>query len=352
MNDVCHVAATGFDLSRVLVYYDVANDALFLGIDVADERDRRGNIVRFGVPGDVDGDGSPDAPATNRTCIQDPYYEEDGVGPNEFYRILLDTNANGNPSEDVDVLVQYRDNHLSILNPHTMQPIPGATGLIKLGTAGAGGVNTGIPDDDENTNATDIEIRVDHWCRLDPTPFEFTVLGWAAAFSGLPADTTSVFPVQLATDYRRDGATVLRVNAESNWSCVPLGQTVQVSLVAADGGPPSARFALWVWQGAGTGPVELSVRGVSLGFTAGPTPLNPRASPQPIRCVRSPDLPSQLCAGVPETPGPARAPWTITRQAGFHVPIVITLQGLIEDAAASNPLGFSLTNVVTLQVHR
>src|SRR5262249_38566049 len=132
-NDICPVGHNGFDITHVYVYYDCIEDALYVGLDVMDVPPGTG-VAGPGVPGDADGDGNPDT-FTNRLCVAPPFLEEPGVGPDEFYVVLVDTNANGSTRDPEDLWVEFRDNELHVLDG-TRTPIPGATADIRLGTAG------------------------------------------------------------------------------------------------------------------------------------------------------------------------------------------------------------------------
>ncbi len=94
INELCAVGKSGFDIGRFLAFYDSATDGLFFGIDVMDVLPGVG-IAGPGVPGDADGDNRADAPATNPNCVSPPASDEDGVGPDEEYIVLLDTDENG-----------------------------------------------------------------------------------------------------------------------------------------------------------------------------------------------------------------------------------------------------------------
>lgn len=136
---------------------------------------------------------------------------------------------------------------------------------------------------------------------------------------------------------------------------VPTRMSFQLALNASPsgpGGPGNAlgRYVLWVWLGFPSNAFQLTARGEVLGCTANPTPLHRPTAPQPHRCLRGAGVPQVGCAGLPNVRSPARAPWILTRSHGFPFPIVISLQGLLEDAGAANPVGFSVTNAVTLRI--
>ncbi|MBI3844793.1 MAG: HYR domain-containing protein [Planctomycetes bacterium] len=196
INDVCSTGKSGFDFRNVLVYYNVATDQLFIGLDVMDVPPGQGNSGP-GVPGDADGDGNPDT-VTPGNCIRPPFTDELGVGPSEEYSFFLDTDGNGQNRDAVDVHVRYQGNTLGILAGNTDLPIPGATGVIKLGTAGAGGINTGIPDADENTATTDVELRIDRWSQLDLEPCSFNLLVRSGSLvDGMVEDNSQTVPFDI-----------------------------------------------------------------------------------------------------------------------------------------------------------
>jgi Tol biopolymer transport system component len=136
---------------------------------------------------------------------------------------------------------------------------------------------------------------------------------------------------------------------------VPISSPIQVTLNAAPSGPGGpgmavARYVVWVWSRYPSNAVDLSAHGEVLGCTVNPTPFRRLAAPQPFRCLRGTGVPAAVCGSVPGVASPARAPWTFTRAAGFSHAAVFTFQGILEDAGASNPLGFSVTNAVILKV--
>ncbi|MBI3843629.1 MAG: hypothetical protein HY292_03220 [Planctomycetes bacterium] len=350
-NSVCGIGRSGFDISGVFVYYSTGADAVFVGIDIMDVPPGLG-LGGHGVPGDADGDGNPDSPATNWVCTGD---DEDGVGPDEFYWIFLDPTANGQFSDSI--IAEYRDNRLDFISWPARTPIIGATGTIALGTAGAPHHPTHIPN--ENPNTFDIELRVDHWSRFDQTPREFTVTIIANGASDLQTELTAPVYVNLGPSPCARGTvglgsgettSVLHVNGDDVQRFVSRGEPIDVSLDAAPAGPVLARYALWIWAGERGGSFDVVARSESLGCAVGPVPIGGSSGAQPFRCLRSADLPARLCGPLSEPNAPPRAPWTITRRRGFSVPITLTLQGILEDSGASNAVGYSVTNAVVVDV--
>jgi hypothetical protein len=150
-------------------------------------------------------------------------------------------------------------------------------------------------------------------------------------------------------------ADVLRIDGSTGGTCrelvVGVGVDFSVALSASPQGPgANAAYAVWVWPGLPANPHEVVLGGSSTGCTVNPTPLHPLSSPVAIRCLDG-GVPPVLCAGLVALPGaPARAPWAVTRRGGFGRPITLTLQGMLQDAGASNAAGFSVTNAVSLRV--
>ncbi|MBI1853656.1 MAG: hypothetical protein HYR85_25235 [Planctomycetes bacterium] len=359
-NDVCIVGKSGFDFSHLYVFYDVANDALYLGLDLMDSPPGIG-MPGPGVPGDADGDGNADLRA-NSSCITFPFSDEFGVGPDEYYQFLLDTNGNNRSDEPGDVRVQYSNNSLGIFPGNSAVPIPGATGTIQLGTAGSIVASAGIPDTDENRNTTDIEVRVDNWSTLDPDPTSFIVtIHNGSLVDGLGEETSARLRIDVVTcgaGTVNSGpgpiADVLRVSGSTggpNRTVQVARQTpVGLSLSASPAGPASARYVIWMWAGPRANDTNLIARGSLLGCTVNPTPLSPADLPQPISCLRAAGMPAGACHGVSERRAPPRAPWSATKASGFSNAITLTFQGVLEDSGAGNPRHFSVTNAVTLVV--
>ncbi len=143
---------------------------------------------------------------------------------------------------------------------------------------------------------------------------------------------------------------VLFVNGGSGTVTVATGEPITIAMNDAPAGSGAGLYVLWLWVGAPTNCTELMAGGELLGCTALPTPLNPGITPQPFRCLRSPQLPCILCGSVMELPAPAAVPWTVTKGGGFAAPALFNLQGLVRDMGAGNPTGFSVTNGVILKI--
>jgi Tol biopolymer transport system component len=135
------------------------------------------------------------------------------------------------------------------------------------------------------------------------------------------------------------------------------GPPLELALNASPSGPgapglPLARYVVWVWRSWPSGGSDVRIGSRSLGCTVDPTPRSPLLAPHPFVCLRSTDMPDVLVGSVRTLPSPARAPFTVTRPGGFTRVrgFVFTLQGIIEDAGARDPSGFSLTNAVILRI--
>ncbi|MBI1851312.1 MAG: hypothetical protein HYR85_13310 [Planctomycetes bacterium] len=148
-------------------------------------------------------------------------------------------------------------------------------------------------------------------------------------------------------------ANVLLVNGSAGDArrevIVAVGQPLVARLDAAPAGPLSAGYALWSWRGTPTRSTMTTVGAANIGCTVDPTPLSPAASPQPFQC-RLGGLGSEYCGGMRLLRSPPSAPWQIVRSSGLAHPIVITLQGVIEDAASANAIPLSTTNALVLRV--
>jgi Tol biopolymer transport system component len=135
---------------------------------------------------------------------------------------------------------------------------------------------------------------------------------------------------------------------------VASGAPIEISLHASPSGPGApgdarARYVLWVWPRFPSNPLDVVAGSATLGCTVDPTPFRPLASPQPSFCLKGTGLPAaRVCTGL-EVPAAAHAPWTrrIARTSG---PATWTLQGILEDAGAANPRGFSVTNAVLVRL--
>jgi Tol biopolymer transport system component len=135
---------------------------------------------------------------------------------------------------------------------------------------------------------------------------------------------------------------------------VPLSSPIAISLDASPSGPGGpgdsvARYAVWIWRGFASNPSDVIAMGDTLGCTVNPSPLRPLAAPQAAYCLAGTGMPPAACGSVHALSAPARAPWT-RMHPGFAHPVVLTLQGILQDAGATSTRGFSVTNAVTLRV--
>jgi hypothetical protein len=145
-------------------------------------------------------------------------------------------------------------------------------------------------------------------------------------------------------------ADVLFVNGSTGTVVLGTGQSITVALDAAPLGPDPARYFLYAWPGLTVNETPFEGGGATLGCTVNPTPLDAGLVPQPFRCVRGAGVPSLVCGGVRQIAGPATAPLSITKGGGLMSPVVVRLQGVLEDDGAGNVTGFSVTNAVVVQV--
>ncbi|MBI1849482.1 MAG: hypothetical protein HYR85_03955, partial [Planctomycetes bacterium] len=174
-----------------------------------------------------------------------------------------------------------------------------------------------------------------------------TIARWTPGSPSTPGSSRVGFAGGIATD-------VLFVNESAGGASRTVvgsvGQPISVRLDAAPAGPSRAAYALWLWRGAVASTAEVVVSGVRLGCAVAPTPFAIAAAPQPFQCRRG-GLGPEFAAGVAASyMTPARAPWSLARASGLSAPVVFTLQGVLADGHASNALGLSLTNAVTLRV--
>ncbi|MBI3843630.1 MAG: hypothetical protein HY292_03225 [Planctomycetes bacterium] len=131
---------------------------------------------------------------------------------------------------------------------------------------------------------------------------------------------------------------------------VPIRSSISVWFGVSPAGPSPARYALWVWSAPPTNPSEFTANRTRIGCTVNPTPFQPFDSPQPFRCLRG-GLSGAFCGGLIEVRNaPRNAPWTVSLPQGFARAVTLTLQGILEDSGAGNPVGFSVTNAVVVNV--
>ncbi len=101
------------------------------------------------------------------------------------------------------------------------------------------------------------------------------------------------------------------------------------------------------WIDEPLNPTEITGGGNPLGCLANPIPLT-GGSPQPFRCLLGDGFPPALCGSIPDSAAPPSVPFSVVRSGGLGTAITITLQGILEDDNAANPLGVSTTNMVVL----
>jgi hypothetical protein len=128
------------------------------------------------------------------------------------------------------------------------------------------------------------------------------------------------------------------------------GAPLEIRLAASPRGPLVADYVLWAWAGNSAHPIDLDRGEGRIGCFINPTPVQHIAFPQPVVCLRSPSVPSIVCRGTSERPGPASAPWTMHLSSGLRAPHGIILQGVVRDYGAANPSGFSATNATLIRV--
>lgn len=137
-------------------------------------------------------------------------------------------------------------------------------------------------------------------------------------------------------------------------NCVEIetNSPIEYNLVACPAGPAIFEYVLWVWLVDTSNPTPLKVTSTNslLGCTVNPTPLDIGLSPQPRFCIRSVGTNPIDCRGSRERPSPSQGPWMLTRGGGFPNPRTFQLQGLIEDNGALSPLGFSISNLITMKI--
>lgn len=128
------------------------------------------------------------------------------------------------------------------------------------------------------------------------------------------------------------------------------GQPLTVALAAPPGGPAAPSYFAWAWRSSATNAQTLVIDSSTLGCVVNPTPYHIGLLPQPIRCLRGSGLSPDGCAGVPMPTSPKAAPWSLTLPNGRPAPALLQIQGVIEDATATNGAGLSMTNAVFLRI--
>lgn len=145
---------------------------------------------------------------------------------------------------------------------------------------------------------------------------------------------------------------VLFINGESGGTdrtvIASVGSPLTVALSNAPRGPVPARYALWIWADSTLSPMTLDIGSSEVGILVNPTPMQPFAKPQPLKCL-SGGLPSVFCTGLHQLRGaPGTVPWSLTRVRGLERPITLMLQGVVEDTGAASTDSFSVTNCAIL----
>ncbi len=131
---------------------------------------------------------------------------------------------------------------------------------------------------------------------------------------------------------------------------VSVGESLDLALSRTPAGPPAAGYVAWYWSGEASHTDEFFRDRERVGCFANPTPLHRNRLPQPFRCIRGVGIPSIVCRGVSEVAGAPSVPWTRHAGGGVATPRTITIQALIQDNAAANATGFSVTNAVILRI--
>ncbi len=127
---------------------------------------------------------------------------------------------------------------------------------------------------------------------------------------------------------------------------------ITIALDPSSAGSGAGRYFMWIWNGPSVNTVDLAKGAEVLGCLANPSPLQPALAPQPLRCLRGNGIPAGVCGGVLtlNPPGTNFVPWAVTKASGFATPRTMTLQAVVEDVGATNTVGFSASNAVTLIV--
>jgi hypothetical protein len=155
-------------------------------------------------------------------------------------------------------------------------------------------------------------------------------------------------PCSLGTVNASAGVTsVLTLNGADQSLSLPRGTRLDLSLAAAPAGPAAPRYVVWFWPAPLQFDLPLRIGGQTLGCLVNGSPFHPGFFPRAAGCVRG-GLPSIVSRGVHVFPSPPRGPWTLSKPSGIRAPGTFTFQGVVEDASATGPRRFSVTNAVTL----
>ncbi len=147
---------------------------------------------------------------------------------------------------------------------------------------------------------------------------------------------------------------VLTINGSSGdeRSVVQIGQgePFTIDLDSAPSGPAQSLYAMYIWAGCPSlKPFELRHGSEMIGTFVNATPLHPQTAPQPLRVLRSPELPGAVSAGVTRITGASRAPFSLPTN-GVRTPGTFVFQSLLQDNGADNATRFSVSNAVILEV--
>ncbi len=145
-------------------------------------------------------------------------------------------------------------------------------------------------------------------------------------------------------------ADVLRINASRGVVTVAPRTRIDVTLNRTPAGPPTANYGMWVWRQLPLDPRELVILGETIGCIMNPTPFAAPITPQPIKCLHGGLGGPDSCGSVSVVSSPPTAPFTLSRNCGLGAGFTRLVQGVIEDAAATNSFGLSVTNPVILRV--
>lgn len=146
--------------------------------------------------------------------------------------------------------------------------------------------------------------------------------------------------VNAAAGVRTD---VLFINDQARVAIVAARTPYTVRLATAPAGPDPASYIVWIWKGLPVRQRELVVGSTSIDCTVNPTPFDAGFAPRPFKCLLG-GLGPEYGSGVTVMGvSPADAPWSLRNNRGVK-PLVVTLQGVIEDSTA--PSGLSVTNAV------
>jgi IPT/TIG domain-containing protein len=147
---------------------------------------------------------------------------------------------------------------------------------------------------------------------------------------------------------RGDRENVLFVNQSSGdffgETTVGVGQPLSIYMQTPSS-RATARFAFYAWVGTPL-PSTNRLQPAGLGTAVFPTPLNVMDSPQP-RIVGNNFDPRLGTSNLPTTRAPS---FVLTRPHGVPAPVVVTMQGIIQDDASLIRQRVSLTNAVVLHV--